>query len=76
MAAAAGNSGGEQWERGAHVRFAAHRIARDAELLEMARRAVDRVSREGELKELWEEAAEEDCEAWKKAVEDLRSRLS
>ena len=56
-----------------------HRVPPDAALLGAAVRAVDAIAGEperSELRELWDEAADDDRAAWRAAVADLRDRLA
>jgi hypothetical protein len=57
---------------------ATHRAQRDPALADLARAAIGRVTSEAsrsELRELWDEAAPEDRDAWLAAADDLRARL-
>lgn len=50
-------------------------IAADKELVELAIQAVTRIQTDSELKELWDEAEEEEARAWQASVQDLEERL-
>lgn len=54
---------------------AAHPLAPPPQLLKLADRVIDRVlGEQSELRELWDESGE--SQAWRDAVEDLRSRVT
>ncbi len=52
-----------------------HPLVETDRLVELAIQAMERVTHDSEFKELWEEAAEADAEAWKQEMADLRKRL-
>jgi hypothetical protein len=53
---------------------AEHRVAMPADLRALAVRAIDQIGGESELKELWEEAEEQ--EAWADRLQELRGRIA
>jgi hypothetical protein len=74
IAAARGNPAGEDFPEEAAAWLEKNSLEPDDNLLQVTRRAVDRILNNSELKELWQEGCAND--EWHLTIIDLRRRLS